>query len=117
MDQLTRATDATLDVLEALCTADDALYGLAVAKAAGRKTGVVYPILSRLESAGWVESHWESEERSDRGPRRRFYRLTAAGAPAARALLVERRGGVVRRPTSGTTPARRPRLIPGRAGA
>jgi DNA-binding PadR family transcriptional regulator len=94
---LSRVTSATLDVLEALMCPDEELYGLKIAQNAGRKTGSVYPILARLEEAGWVESSWEREERDERGPRRRFYRLSPNGFAAARALLIERRGTVRRR--------------------
>lgn len=63
---------------------DEELYGLRIAQNAGRKAGSVYPILARLEEAGWVESSWEREERGERGPRRRFYRLVPDGLAAAR---------------------------------
>jgi PadR family transcriptional regulator PadR len=81
---VSRVTDATLDVIEALMDPDEQLYGLRIAQNAGRKTGVVYPILSRLEETGWVDSRWEAGERGDRGPRRRFYRLSRDGLGAAR---------------------------------
>jgi PadR family transcriptional regulator, regulatory protein PadR len=84
---------------------DEELYGLKIAQNAGRKAGSVYPILARLEEAGWVESAWEREERDERGPRRRFYRLVPDGLAAARVLLAERRGAVrqrtSRRPLAG----------------
>jgi DNA-binding PadR family transcriptional regulator len=99
-------------VLEALMGPDDELYGLKIARNAGRKTGSVYPILARLEDAGWVESHWERDDRDDRGPRRRFYRLSPDGLTAARALLIKNRG-VVRQRTSEGSPSPRPRLAPG----
>ncbi len=105
--RLSRVTSATLDVLEALMAPDEELYGLKIAQNAGRKAGSVYPILARLEEAGWVESSWESEERDERGPRRRFYRLAPDGLAAARALLAERRGAVRQR-TGKTAPARSP---------
>jgi PadR family transcriptional regulator, regulatory protein PadR len=109
MASLSRVTEATLDVLEALMGPDDDLYGYKIALEAGRKTGVVYPILDRLVEAGWVNREWESDERDERGPRRRFYRLSPDGFEAASALLAERRGGVrpraARKPT---TKARRP---------
>src|ERR1700730_16544484 len=79
---LSRVTPATLDVLEALMGPDEELYGLKIAQNAGHKAGSVYPILARLEEAGWVESSWESEERDERGPRRRFYRLGPRGPGA-----------------------------------
>lgn len=101
MEPLSRVTDATLDVLEALMGPDGDLYGYKVAERAGRKTGVVYPILERLEAAGWVDSEWERAERGDRGPRRRFYRLSPGGLGAARSLLVERRGVVRQRGAEG----------------
>ena len=89
---------------------DEELYGLKIAQNAGRKAGSVYPILARLEEAGWVESCWEREERGERGPRRRFYRLVPDGLAAARALLAERRGGVRQRTGRGT-PTGRPRPV------
>ncbi|MCG8917991.1 PadR family transcriptional regulator [Actinokineospora sp. PR83] len=98
-----RITAATLDVLEALLGPDDQLYGLKIAQNAGRKTGSVYPILARLEEAGWVVSEWELDEPSARGPRRRFYRLSPDGLGGARALLVEHRGAVRQRTS---TPSR-----------
>lgn len=106
---LSRVTAATLDVLEALMGPDEELYGLKIAENAGRKTGSVYPILARLEEAGWVKSFWERDERDERGPRRRFYRLTPGGLDAARALLIERRGSVRQR-GGRTMPVPRSRL-------
>jgi PadR family transcriptional regulator PadR len=105
-----RVTRATLDVLEALMGPDDELYGLKIAQNAGRKVGSVYPILARLEEAGWVESSWEREERGNRGPRRRFYRFNPAGLAAARTLLAARRGAVRQRTASGT-PGRKPHPV------
>ena len=89
---------------------DEELYGLKIAQNAGRKAGSVYPILARLEEAGWVESSWESEERGERGPRRRFYRLDPGGLAAARALLIERRG-VVRQRTGKGVPVHSPHPV------
>lgn len=97
-----RVTDATLDVLEALMGPDEELYGLKIAQNAGRKVGSVYPILARLEEAGWVKSSWEREERGERGPRRRFFRFSTEGLDAARTLLTERRGAVRQRTARGT---------------
>jgi PadR family transcriptional regulator, regulatory protein PadR len=107
---LSRVTPATLDVLEALMGPDDELYGLKIAQNARRKAGSVYPILARLEQAGWVDSSWERDERDERGPRRRFYRLNPDGLAAARALLIERRGAVRQR-AGKAVPARRPHPV------
>jgi PadR family transcriptional regulator PadR len=38
--------------------------------------GTVYPALARCERAGWVEAHYVP---SERGPARKYYRLTTAG--------------------------------------
>lgn len=46
--------------------------------------GSLYPVLYRLEAEGAVTATWRA---GDRGPRRRYYRLTAAGT---RLLATER---------------------------
>jgi PadR family transcriptional regulator PadR len=38
--------------------------------------GTLYPVLYRLERAGWVEVRWDTPER---GVPRKYYRLTQAG--------------------------------------
>jgi transcriptional regulator len=40
------------------------------------ETGSLYPALHRLEARGWIEASWE---RSDKGKRARYYRLTRPG--------------------------------------
>jgi PadR family transcriptional regulator, regulatory protein PadR len=40
------------------------------------ETGSLYPALYRLEANGWVAASWE---KSDKGKRARFYRITATG--------------------------------------
>lgn len=88
MDALPRMTAATADVLRALVEQQETNggWGLQVIKRTGRPAGTVYPILERLEGAGWVTSTWEtSTER--RGPRRRLYELTADGRVAASEAL------------------------------
>ena len=51
--------------------------------------GTLYPILLRLESAGWFVSRWENIDPSAVGrPRKRFYRLTASGLAQASAAFV-----------------------------
>lgn len=40
------------------------------------KGGTLYPLLTRLEDAGWVEVEWRPGEA---GPGRKFYALTASG--------------------------------------
>ena len=63
-------------------------YGREIGTAAGLRSGTVHPILARLEGCGWLSSRWEDVDSGAEGrPARRYYRLTAGGAPAARAAL------------------------------
>lgn len=82
MESLTRKTPATAAVLESLLSSSDAVWGLQVVKETGLKTGTVYPILERLEAAGWVEGVWDTDDER-KGPRRRYFRLSAEAAPHA----------------------------------
>jgi PadR family transcriptional regulator PadR len=84
-----RMTISTQLVLE-LLLADPGreLYGLEIGQDAGLPSGTVHPILARLEALGWVSSRWETVDPAEAGrPARRYYRMTAEGAPAARAAL------------------------------
>lgn len=97
-----KVTAATVDVLEVLLSGDDELYGLKIAKATGRASGSIVPILMRLERCGWVTSRWETDEDGgSRGPRRRFYELDTNRIAAANALVLRHRpaaGKAVLRP-------------------
>jgi PadR family transcriptional regulator PadR len=63
-------------------------YGLELSAATGVRTGALYPILSRLEAAGWIAGRWEDIDESVAGRRRRrYYQLSADGERSARALL------------------------------
>jgi DNA-binding PadR family transcriptional regulator len=75
----------TLRVLEAfLADPTEQLSGADVQKRSGLASGTLYPILLRLESAGWFVSHWESIDPVSTGrPRRRLYRLTPSGLARA----------------------------------
>jgi PadR family transcriptional regulator len=74
------------------------LCGADIAKATSVSSGTLYPILFRLEGAGWLESEWESADASEIGrPRRRLYRLTALGSQKAKEVfeeLVPQRSGL-----------------------
>ncbi|MEV0839260.1 PadR family transcriptional regulator [Actinocatenispora sera] len=83
MEKLPRLGRATLDVLGVLLEAQRPRWGLELMSVTGRPSGTVYPLLDRLEKAGWVESCWE-QDAERRGPRRRLYALTPDGAQAAR---------------------------------
>lgn len=55
-------------------------YGLEIAKESRLPTGTIYPILARLEAAGWLDSGWEDIDESTAGRRkRRYYKLTGVG--------------------------------------
>jgi PadR family transcriptional regulator PadR len=51
-------------------------------------SGTLYPLLFRLEDAGWLSSEWENVDPSREGrPRKRFYSITGVGQRAAREAL------------------------------
>jgi len=64
-------------------------YGLDLMKATDMPSGTLYPILARLRAAGWVHAEWEQSESDASRPARRYYRLTAEGAVAARHGVAE----------------------------
>jgi PadR family transcriptional regulator PadR len=81
-----RMTVQTQAVLLALLhDLDTPLYGLEIADRTGLLPGTTYPILVRLERAGWVTSYWEEiDPREEQRPRRKYYKLTGQGIPPAR---------------------------------
>jgi PadR family transcriptional regulator, regulatory protein PadR len=71
------------------------LSGADIFVCTGIGSGTIYPVLIRLEKAGWLKSEKENIDPREAGrPARTFYRLTAQGARrfqrviASRALLV-----------------------------
>ena len=63
-------------------------YGFDLLSRSGLRSGTVYPVLARLEAAGWLESTWEKVDPAVAGrPRRRLYRLTGVGASSARDVI------------------------------
>jgi DNA-binding PadR family transcriptional regulator len=87
----------TLRVLEAFLESPTAqLSGADVHQRCGIASGTLYPILLRLESAGWFVSKWESIDPSSAGrPRRRLYRLTSTGLKRAGEVFASFGRGVV----------------------
>ena len=79
----------TIKVLDAfLGDPTEELSGADVQKQSGIASGTLYPILLRLESAGWFVSRWEAIDPSTAGrPRRRLYRLTPGGLARASELF------------------------------
>lgn len=87
---------------------DRELYGLEFVDGTGLPPGTIYPILARLEGAGWIDSRWEEVDQHEVGrPRRRYYRLTPDGVAQARdglatvAARQRRPGGAVGRFATG----------------
>jgi DNA-binding PadR family transcriptional regulator len=82
-------------------------YGLDLSEALGLPSGTIYPILARLEQAGWVESSWEDPEVHQLcgRPRRRLYRMTQDGADRALAALQRTQRDAPGRRFSWPTPA------------
>ncbi len=74
----------TLDLLILRTLHAGAAHGHAIAKSIQRtsedllqvETGSLYPALHRLEAKGWIVAAWE---RSDKGKRAKYYRLTPPG--------------------------------------
>ena len=82
----------TLQMLRALKVLMDSrgykASGADVMKIAGLPSGTVYPLLARMEAAGWLRSEWEEISPSDEGrPRRRYYFLTGVGQKAGQSAL------------------------------
>jgi DNA-binding PadR family transcriptional regulator len=71
------------------------LSGAEVQKRDRLASGTLYPILLRLETAGWFVSRWEDVDPSsvDR-PRRRLYRLTSSGLRRASEVFASFNRGV-----------------------
>lgn len=63
-------------------------YGFDLMQSTGLPSGTLYPILARLEHAGWISGKREAIDPAAAGrPARRIYTLTAEGAVAARREL------------------------------
>ena len=88
-----RITVPVAKVLSVLLAEPDAdRYGLDLIKITGLPSGTLYPVLHRLQAAGWVSADWETIDPTAEGrPARRYYRLTTKGVTAARQALAELR--------------------------
>ncbi len=90
-DQDVRLTQPTLKVLRFLLEKPrEGRSGAEMSRATQVGSGTLYPMLARLEGAGWFSSEWEAIDPREAGrPRRRFYKLTALGQNNARAALAD----------------------------
>lgn len=86
----------TLRVLEAfLENPAEQLAGADLQKRTDVASGTLYPILLRLEGAGWLVSRWETIDPVAAGrPRRRLYRITPTGVARASAVFASFGRGV-----------------------
>ncbi len=58
---------------------DGRIWGYALSKRSGVRSGVLYPQLDRMLGEGWLEDSWESQEQANKRPPRRYYKLTDDG--------------------------------------
>lgn len=85
-------TMTTMGVLHAFMNAQTELSGADFINHYGMFSGTLYPILRRLEEAGWIRGFWEDIDPTIVGrPRRKFYKLTVVGEREARQALNTRR--------------------------
>jgi PadR family transcriptional regulator PadR len=82
-------------------------YGLRLMQQTGVASGTLYPVLVRLQDAGWLTARWEDEDPVEAGrPVRRYYQLTAEGITQAQAVLAELRASTTVTTTSRSTRTR-----------
>lgn len=62
-------------------------WGYELSRRSGVRSGVLYPILTRMLSHGWLTDGWESEESAHGRPRRRYYTLTDEGRVALGGII------------------------------
>ena len=67
-------------------------YGYDLRKRTGVRSGVLYPVLTRMLDAGWLSDGWEDPDTIERKrPPRRYYEVTTEGRKALTELLDEAR--------------------------
>lgn len=65
-------------------------YGLELMRLTGQPSGSLYPIMAKLERAGYLSGEREQIDPHETGrPARRFYKITGAAIPVARCQLAE----------------------------
>ena len=96
LDKPVRLSFQTLKVLESfLEDPTSELAGADVYKRGHLSSGTLYPILLRLEAAGWLVSRWEKVDPATVGrPRRRLYRVTPTGLRQASEVFASLSRGV-----------------------
>lgn len=84
-----RMSGPTLKALKQLLTdGPSEIAGADISRATNVAAGTLYPLLARLEAAGWIVGRWEDVDPHEVGrPRKRLYTLTDVGIRRARAEL------------------------------
>jgi len=67
------------------------MWGFDLGKKADLRSGTIYPLLARLEDAGWVTTEWEEIKKSEGRPPRRYYQMTEVGKREAQKALDDTR--------------------------
>lgn len=88
-----RVSLQTLRVLHTFVVNAEPMCGADIIKRTNLKTGVLYPILLRLERAGWLHGETEAAEPSKLGrPRKTFYTVTDKGRTKTEEAFKELQG-------------------------
>jgi DNA-binding PadR family transcriptional regulator len=90
-DEGIRLTQPALKVLRLLLEKPlEQMSGAQISIATKVGAGTLYPMLLRMERAGWLTGEWEEIDPSEAGrPKRHLYRLTGVGHRTARNALAE----------------------------
>jgi PadR family transcriptional regulator PadR len=88
-----RRTHALIQVAIAMLDGpDERHWGYQLSKASGVRSGVLYPILTRMLDEGWLTARWEDPATiEDKRPPRRYYELTNEGRLALGGVLADAR--------------------------
>ena len=83
-----RLTVESVKILKFFLSTEQRAHGLEVLRSTGLAGGTGYPILRRLEGAGYLNSRWErGDPQKLQRPLRRYYSITNSGKDAAHAVL------------------------------
>lgn len=67
-------------------------WGYSISRKSGVRSGVMYPMLTRMLNEGWIADGWEDPTTiTDGRPPRRYYELTDKGRAALGEILREKR--------------------------
>ena len=69
-------------------------WGYELGKLAGVRSGVLYPMLTRMLEEGWLTDGWEDPTTIHGRPPRRYYELTNEGRRELGGLLIRARSDV-----------------------